>query len=144
MMKLLTLAAPLLLKGPQKNPAKLLGGYVALGVLATLGALAVIIGLWFFLAGEFGVDIAWLSIGILLLAGAVAVYYTLLAPKAKAEPHPITPYDVRTDPLGELIPQQLLDDPMVNKILKQIDQHPVGAMAAAVAAGTVVGHEVFK
>lgn len=140
MMKYLTFIAPLLIKAPRKNPVQTLTGFAALGILVALGTVAVLIGFWYFLAGQFGVDVAWLSIGILMLLGALGVYYAVLTPRKTPAP---APRDIQTDPLGEMIPQQLLDDPLVSKILKQIEQHPMGAMAAAVAAGTLVGHEVF-
>ena len=140
MMKYLTFIAPLLFKAPRKNPVQVLTGFAALGILVAAGFLAVLIGFWYFLAGRFGVDVAWLSSGIVMLLGALAIYFMLLTPRKEPQP---APYDVKTDPIGELIPKQLRDDPTVAKILEQIDEHPMGAMAAAIAVGTVVGREMF-
>ena len=142
MLRYLTFIAPLLVKAPRKNPVGVLTGFFAMGVLVMLGSLAVLIGLWYFIAGAAwgGVDLAWLAVGVLLLLGALFAYFAVRTPVKEPEP---LPYDVKTDPLSELLPDELTNDPVVAKVLKQINEHPMGAVAAAVAVGTLVGQEVF-
>jgi|GEM_PF-1920288 len=141
MMKYLTFIAPLLIKAPRKNPVQVLTGFAAMGLLIAFGSLAVLIGLWFFLARIAGVDVAWLAVGIIMLVGALIVFMSLRVPVKERE---TLPYDIKTDPIGELLPAELLKDPIVAKVLGQINEHPMGAMAAATALGTVVGQELFK
>lgn len=142
MLKYLTFIAPLLVKAPRKNPVGVLTGFFAMGLLVALGSLAVLIGLWYFLAGApwGGVDVAWLAVGIILLLGALFAFLAVRTPVKDPEP---LPYDVKTDPIAELLPAELTNDPVIAKVLKQINEHPMGAVAAAVAVGTLVGQEVF-
>lgn len=141
MLKYLTLIAPLLVKAPRKNPVQVLVGFAAMALLVAMGTLAVLIGLWFFLARASwgGPDIAWTIIGLLMLLGALAVYFMVKAPVKEPTDH--LPYDIKTDPIGELLPNEILKDPNVATVLKQIDRHPMGAVAAAIAVGTLIGRE---
>ena len=141
MMKYLTFIAPLLVKAPRKNPAAVLSGFAAMGLLVALGSLALIIGIWYVIALRIGVDVAWLAVGAIMLVGAFILFQSLKVPVKQREP---VAYDIKTDPIGELIPDELLKDPIIAKVLGQINEHPMGSMAAATALGTLVGQELFK
>ena len=141
MLKYLTLIAPLLVKAPRKNPVQVLTGFMAFGTLIALGSLAVLIGIWTVISLRFNApDIAWLTVGALMLLGALFVFMGLKSPVKEPERVPV---DIKTDPLGELLPDELLKDPIVAKVLQGIDEYPMGSVAAAAAAGAVIGKEVF-
>ena len=142
MLKYLTFIAPIVLKAPRKNPVQVMVLFTAMGLLLALGSLAILIGIWtaiFRFAGE--TYIAWSVVGLLLLLGAFAIYFFLL--KVPEKPRVDLPHALETDPLTELLPDQLTNDPTVAKLLKQISEHPFGSIATAIIAGTLIGQEVL-
>ena len=142
MLKYLTFIAPILLKAPRKNPVQVLVLFTVMGLLLALGGTAVLIGIWQFVFFLFPEGyLAWTVVGILLLVMAGLIYHFLLKQPEK-EPAELS-HALATDPLTELLPDQLTQDPTIAKLLKQISAHPFGSIATAVIAGTLVGQELL-
>ena len=142
MLKYLTFIAPLLLKAPRKNPVQVMVLFAAMGLLIAVAAIAILIGIWQFVFHLFPESyLAWTIVGLLLLIGAGFIYFFLL--KVPEKPRKELPKTLATDPIAELLPDQLTRDPTVAKAMKQISTHPLGSVAVAVAAGALVGHELL-
>ena len=142
MLKYLTFIAPILLKAPRKNPVQVMVLFSVMGLLIALAGIAILIGIWQFVFHLFPEShLAWTVVGILMLIGAGLIYYFLL--KVPEKPRRDLPQTLATDPIAELLPDQLTRDPTVAKLMKQISSHPFGSVAIALAAGTVVGQEIL-
>ena len=142
MLKYLTFIAPLLLKAPRKNPVQVMVLFATMGILLAIAAVAILIGIWQFVFHLFPESyLAWTIVGLLLLVGAGLIYFFLL--KVPEKPRQELPQTLATDPIAELLPNQLTQDPTVAKAMKQISSHPFGSVAVALAAGALVGHELL-
>ena len=143
MLKYLTFIAPLLLKAPRKNPVQVIVLFAAMGLLLAIAGIAILIGIWQFVFFLFDGRsyLAWTVVGLLLLLAAGLIYFFLL--KSPEKPRQKLPQTLSTDPIAEMLPDQLTQDPTVAKAMKQISSHPFGSVAVAVAAGALVGHELL-
>ena len=142
MLKYLTFIAPILLKAPRKNPVQVMVLFTAMGLLIAVAGIAILIGIWQFVFHLFPESyLAWTVVGLLMLIGAGLIYFFLL--KVPEKPREELPKTLATDPIAELLPDQLTQDPTFATVLKQVSAHPFGSVAIALAAGAVVGQELL-
>lgn len=145
MLKLATLVAPMVLGNKSADPVKLLGGFALAAILGALAAIFLLAAGFAWIATNIGVDVAFLTIALLLaiFAGCFALMAKREADFAKAQEEArsrrvqamLAQID---DPLTEHIPNDVLEHPLSQKILAQVEDKPWVASAAAVGVGMML------
>jgi len=142
MLKLLTYAAPFLLKGPTKGPVKKLIGRSVVYALMFFGLLCGLAALFVWVYKTYSLEAAFLAVGAIFFTGALIVNIAIWMKRPK--PHITTlPEKLDGDFIASHLPASLVKDPVVQRILKEIAEKPVAATAVAVTLGMLVSRELF-
>lgn len=142
MLKLLIATAPYLLKVPsQKSQKQVVRSLAALALFA-LSGLMLAAALFIYLTSIYGAAIGFLSMGTLFLTAGLMVFYKKKNPKvANSNSLPAT---TTSDPIAALIPEAIIRDPAVTKLINQIASKPVATSLAAATIGMLITREVMK
>lgn len=142
MLKLLIATAPYLLKVPsQKSPKQVVRSLAALALFA-LSGLMLAAALFIYLTSIYGAAIGFLSMGTLFLAAGLIVFYKKKKPKVASSNS--LPATTTSDPIAALIPEAIIRDPAVTKLINQIASKPVATSLAAATIGMLITREVMK
>ena len=150
MLKLATLVAPMVLGNKSANPVKLLTGFALAAILGVLAAIFLLAAGFTWIAANLGLDVAFLTLALTLaiFAGCFALMAKREADFAEAQEEArlqrIHAMLARTDdPLTEHIPNNILEHPLSQKILAQVEEKPWMASAAAVGVGMMLSGSVM-
>lgn len=129
------------MKTPRRNPIKSLVGIAFAYSLMALAALFIVVAAFIWLAKAYGTETALASTGgVLFLTGAIMLFW-LRAPKVRPSTmHP----KLASDPLAKHIPQNLRENPTMQKLLNEIAENPVMATAMAVTVGMLLSKEILE
>lgn len=142
MLKLITLAAPLLLQGRSKPPARSLAGRLLMAILILGAGLCLLGALFVWVLKTYSLELAFLTLGGTLFLGALIAAYAF-RPAREAVKEAATPAPIGNDALAKYIPESVAQDPLVQRIVKEISDKPVAATASAVVIGMLLSREVF-
>lgn len=144
MLRFATVILPMLLRLGTPNPVKAVGGYIGVFLLSGLAAIFFLAALFTWVARNYGLDVAFLTIALILTLFAVGLTVKSRAAKrdtSKATLNQGSP-DITEDPLAAYIPDDLLADPTVQKILEQIKDKPFIASLIALFIGIVLSTQL--
>lgn len=139
MIKFLLTAAPYLLKMPAARSQKQVArSFTALALFA-LGGLALTAAAFIFVTSVYGAAVGFVTIsGMFFTAGLVLFLKSKRAVVLKNE---ITIAGTSSDPIAAMVPDGVLKDPAVSKVLAQISKNPLAASAAAATIGMLITRE---
>jgi len=132
--------APFFLKGPTSRPGRKVAGLVLSLGLIGLSIVFLLLAGFIAIGTNFGWDVAFLALGLTTLTMALALYFSSRGHKVKAEE---LEKDMRADPIARFIPDSLQDDPRLEALMAKIQEHPMGAAAAAAGVGFVLSSTLF-
>ena len=145
MLRYASFIAPLLMRKGTPNPIRVMTGYMGALFLTVFAGIFLLAALFTWIATTFGLDIAFLTIAIILAVGAIGL--TIMARRSRTIDLK-TEHDRRerihamlaakNDPLSEHIPNEVLEHPLSQKILAQVEDKPWVASAAAVGVGMML------
>ncbi|WP_409432262.1 hypothetical protein ACJ3XI_08565 [Litorimonas sp. RW-G-Af-16] len=141
MLKYAKYAVPLFMKAPQKNPVKRLVKYALAYLLIALSGIFFFVAAFIWLAKTYGTETAFAATGGAMFLIALLIILFSREPSAKAVSIPAS---LANDPLAQYIPDNIKDNPTVQKLLYQIADSPVTATATAVTVGMLLSKEIFE
>ena len=141
MIKYAKYAVPYLMKAPRRNPVKNLARFALAYILIVLSAFFLLTASFIWLTKEYGVEVAFAVTGGALLFSAITLLATLRRPRKTAAP---IPPKLADDPLAKYIPENVRENPTMQKLLYQIGESPVTATATAVTLGMLISREFLE
>ncbi|MGB6231697.1 MAG: hypothetical protein WBF53_16390 [Litorimonas sp.] len=150
MLRYATIIAPLLMRKGTPNPVRVLTGYMGALFLTIFAAIFFLAALFTWIATTFGLDVAFLTIALILTAGAIGL--TIMARvsqtvKLKSEKDRQARIKAmlaaKNDPLSEHIPEEVLTHPLSQKVLAQVEDHPWMATTTAVGLGVMLSRQLL-
>lgn len=142
MLKLLTLAAPMLMRGRAKLPIKEMVGRLLIYFLVFGGLFCVLAALFVWIMKNHTLEAAFLAIGAILLFGALCLMMSSRRARQQVK-EAVTPESVEGDFLAKYLPESVSSDPLFQRVSKEISSNPIPAAAAAVAIGILLSREIF-
>lgn len=146
MLRLATLILPMLLRLGTPNPVKAAGGYIGVFLLSGLAAIFFLAALFTWVGRNYGLDIAFLTIALIMTLFAAGLTVKSRAAKRDARKPKLKGEkdlsDSTEDPLAAYIPDDLLADPNVQKLLDQIKDKPFIASIIALIIGIVLSTQL--
>lgn len=150
MLKYVSILAPLILRKGSPNPVKTLTNYMGAILLGILAGLFFLAALFTWVATNYGLDLAFLTVGlsfmvlaIVLLTMAKISQARTLKLQSEREARIKGLLATRDDPLADHIPDELLAHPVSQKVLAQIEDKPLVASAAALGVGVLLSHQLM-
>lgn len=119
-------------------------------IMASIAAIFFVAALFTWLTKTYGLDIAFLGVAVLLSIAAMSLI--LKARRTQKANQTILReqqdrlrdlLDGQADPLADHIPEDVLMHPLSQKILLQIEDHPLPAGLSAVGLGLILSHQIF-
>jgi len=141
MIKYAKYAVPYLMKAPRRNPVKNLAGFALAYILIILSAFFILTASFIWLTKEYGAEVAFAVTGGTLLFSAITLLAILRRPRKAAAP---IPPKLADDPLAKYIPENVRENPTMQKLLYQIGESPVTATATAVTLGMLISREFLE
>lgn len=146
MLRFATLILPMLLRLGAPNPVKAVSGFIGVFLLSGLAAIFFLAALFTWVARNYGLDIAFLTIALIMTLFAVGLTVKSRAAKRGARKTKLKGEkalsDSTEDPLAAYIPDDLLADPTVQKVLDQIKDKPFIASIIALIIGLVLSTQL--
>lgn len=151
MLKYASLLAPLLMRNGTPNPVRVFTGYVGAMFLSVFAAIFFLAALFVWIATNYGLDVAFLTVALILTVGAIGL--TIMARvsqtvklKTEADRHERIQamLAAKSDPLADHIPDEWLTHPASQKILAQIEDKPFVAAAAAAGLGLALSSKIVS
>ncbi|MGB3457616.1 MAG: phage holin family protein [Litorimonas sp.] len=150
MLRYATIVAPLLMRKGTPNPVRVLTGYVGALFLTLLAGIFLLAALFTWIATTYGLDVAFLTIAVILAVGAIGLTIMArvsqtIALKKTADRHARIKgmLAAKDDPLSEHIPDEVLTHPLSQKILAQVEDRPFMAGATAVGLGMMLSRQLL-
>ncbi|MEM7729274.1 MAG: hypothetical protein AAF311_08365 [Pseudomonadota bacterium] len=150
MLRYATIIAPLLMRKGTPNPVRVLTGYMGALFLTVIAGVFFLAALFTWIATNYGLDVAFLCIALILTAGAIGltimarVSQTVALKKAEDRHARIKGMlAAKEDPLSEHIPEEVLTHPISQKILAQVEDRPFVAGATAVGLGIMLSRQLL-
>jgi len=138
------------MKSGTPNPVRVMTGYMGAFLLTAIAVIFFLAALFTWIATNYGLDVAFLVIALILTAGAIGL--TIMARvsrtidlKASADRQERIKAMLasRDDPLADHIPEELLTHPLSQKILAQVEDKPFMAGATAIGLGIMISRTLF-
>ncbi len=142
MLKFLLAAAPYVLKAPNKSSQKQIARSFTALMLFALSAIMITAASFIYIASVYGAAIGLLVVAAICLLGGLALQW-----KAKSANRAVVQDTVLTetsDPLAAYVPDTILQDPNVSKVIGQIKANPLTAGLAAATIGMLLTREIMK
>jgi len=146
MLKILLAAAPYLLKASQSSEKQKARSFTAL-VLFALSGVMISAAIFVYLTSIYGAAVGFVSLSTFyLIVGLILVFK---ARKAHSTSRNLVSKDTKIsteigDPMASFIPDAVLKDPAVTKILDQIKANPIATTLAAATIGMMLTREFMK
>lgn len=151
MLRYVSLIAPLLLRKGTPNPVRVLTGYMGAFFLTALAAVFLLCALFTWITKTYGLDVAFLAVGLLLAIGAIGLTImarvsqtVALKKKSDRDARIKGMLAAKEDPLSGHIPDDVLSHPLSQKILAQVEDRPLAAGATAVGVGVLLSQQILK
>ena len=142
MLKLLITAAPYLLKARGQNSQKQIARSFTALVLFALSGLALIIAAFIYVTSIYGAAIGFIAISAIFMVGGSILYFKARTPKQLSNDN--LPSASTNDPIATLIPEAIMKDPAVSKLMGQVTANPIATSLAAATIGIIVTREIMK
>ena len=151
MMSYLSLLAPLLMRKGTPNPVRVMTGYMGALVLSVFAGIFFLAALFTWIATTFGLDVAFLTLALILTAGAIGL--TIMARRSKTidlkleedrKERIAAMLAAKEDPLSDHIPDDVLYHPVSQKILAQVEDKPLVAGATALGLGVMLSRQLLQ
>lgn len=146
MLRFITLFLPLLIRLGAAKPAKTARGQIGVFLLSLLAAIFFLAAIFTWVAQNYGLDLAFVTIAIIFTLFAVGMTIKMRrAEQTKAKALLNSAKDSSLgdeDPLAAYIPDDLLDDPTVQKFLDQIKDKPFLATIVAFIIGLILSTQL--
>lgn len=120
-------------------PIRAMMGSFTAAVLLFFGYILVLVSVFLFIRNAFGLEIAFLSTGLLTMLSSILVYIATQEKKLTSNDVP----DEDRDVVSELIPETLANDPHFIDLIQKIKEYPLGSTSAALALGVIISREFF-
>lgn len=150
MLKYVSIIAPLILRRGTKNPVRTLSGYMGAIVLTIIAAIFLLAALFTWIASNYGLDLAFLTVGLIFVLGALTLVIIarrseIKGRKLQEERHAQIKglLAATDDPLAEHIPDDILMHPISQKVLAQVEDKPLMAGATAVGLGVILSRQLM-
>lgn len=118
-------------------PIRAMMGSFTAAVLLFFGYILVLVSVFLFIRNAFGLEIAFLSTGLLTMLSSILVYIATQEKKLTSNDVP----DEDRDVVSELIPETLANDPHFIDLIQKIKEYPLGSTSAALALGVIISRE---
>ena len=146
MLRFITLFLPLLIRLGTASPAKTARGQIGVFLLSLFAAIFFLAAIFTWVAQNYGLDLAFVTIAILLTLFALGLAMKMrraqrTKPKALLKSAKDSSLGDE-DPLAAYIPDDLLDDPTVQKFLDQIKDKPFLATIVAFIIGLMLSTQL--
>ncbi len=148
MLRYATIIAPLLMRKGTPNPVRVLTGYMGALFMTLFAGVFFLAALFTWIATSFGLDVAFLTIALILTLGAIALTIMARVSKTielkKVEDRHLrikTMLASKEDPLSDHIPEDVLMHPFTQKVLAQVEDKPWIASATALGLGMMLSHQ---
>jgi hypothetical protein len=132
------------------NPIRVLTGYMGALFLTIIAGVFFLAALFTWIATTYGLDVAFLTIALILTAGAIGltimarVSQTVALKKVEDRHARIKGMlAAKDDPLSDHIPDEVLTHPISQKILAQVEERPFAAGATAVGLGMMLSRQLM-
>ena len=151
MLRYLSVIAPLLMRDGTPNPVRVMTGYMGALVLTLFAGVFFLAALFTWIATTFGLDVAFLTLALILTAGAIGL--TIMARRSKTidlklendrKERIAAMLAAKDDPLSDHIPQDVLYHPVSQKILAQVEDKPLVAGATALGLGVMLSRQLLN
>lgn len=151
MLRYATIIAPLLMRKGTPNPVRVLTGYMGALFLTIFAVIFFLAALFTWIATTYGLDVAFLTIALILTAGAIGL--TIMARVSQTiklktqkdrEARIQAMLNAKDDPLYDHIPDELLRHPLSQKILAQVEDKPWMATTTAVGLGVMLSNQLLN
>lgn len=142
MLKFLLAAAPYLLKAPSQTSQKQIARSFTALVLFALSGLTLAAATFIYVTSLYGAAIGFLTVSIMFLVAGLALYFK--AKNASNLRNDNLPAAKTSDPIAALVPEAIMKDPAVTKIMNQVTANPVATSLAAAAIGMLITREIMK
>jgi len=142
MLKLLLAAAPYILSASPQKPKKRIARRLMASLLFALSGLMLTAAMFVYLTAVYGAAIGFLSVSALFFFVGLIMFLKAKSPRLPKVNQP--PSVQTTDPLAGLIPESLMKDPAVTKLMGQITANPIATSLAAASIGMLITREIMK
>ena len=142
MLKLLLAAAPYVLSASPQKPKKRIARSLMASLLFALSGLMLTAAMFVYLTAVYGAAIGFLSVSALFFLVGLIMFFKSKSPKSLKVNQPRSVQS--TDPLAGLIPESLMSDPAVTKLVGQIRANPIATSLAAATIGMLITREIMK
>ena len=120
-------------------PIRAMIGSFTAAVLLFFGYILVLVSAFLFIRNAFGLEIAFLTTGLLTMLSSMLVYIATQEKKLNSNDVPEEDRDV----VSEFIPETLATDPHFIDLVAKIREHPLGSTSTALALGVLVSREIL-
>jgi len=142
MLKFLIAAAPYVLKAPSQTSRKQVArSFIAL-VLLALSVVALIAAAFVYVTSIYGAAAGFVAVSAIFLIIGLPLFFKARNPRRLAKNAP--PLIASSDPIAALVPDSVLRDPAVTKLLNQVVANPVATSLAAATIGMMITREIMK
>lgn len=150
MLRYVTMIAPLLMRKGTPNPVRVLTGYMGAFFLTGFAAIFLLAALFTWITNNYGLDVAFLSLGLILMFGAIGltimarISQTIALKKIDDRHARIKGMlAAKDDPLAAHVPDEVLTHPISQKILAQVEDKPLVASVTAVGLGVILSQQLM-
>ena len=142
MIKFLLAAAPYLLNARQGSSQKQIARSITALVLFALSGFALVAAVFIYVMSVYGAALAFVCISVMFMAvGLILFLKTKKSGTSGREKLSDTP---TSDPVAGLVPDAIMKDPAVSKLLGQVTANPIAASVAAAAIAMLITREIMK
>ena len=142
MLKFLLAAAPYLLKAPSQTSQKQIARSFTALVLFGLSGMALAAATFIYVTSIYGAALGFITLSIMFLLAGLAMYFKAKRPRRSGGDN--LPSPTTSDPIAALVPDAIMKDPAVTKIMNQITSNPIATSVAAAAIGMLITREIMK
>jgi hypothetical protein len=142
MFKFFLAAAPYFLKAPSQNSQKQIARSFTVLVLFAVSGISLLGALFIYITSIYGAALGLLCIGTVLFLAGLFLYFK--AKKGTVEVTDNLPMAATSDPVAAILPNEVMRDPRVTKVLAQIAENPLASTVAAASIGMIISRELFK
>ncbi|NNE57264.1 MAG: hypothetical protein HKN36_04070 [Hellea sp.] len=143
MLKFLLAAAPYFLKTPGKNSKKQIARSFTALVLFAFSGFALVAAMFIYVTSLYGAALGFVSVSLVLFAMGIGLYLKAkwaLTQSSKV-PAELAP---TKDPIASIIPDSIIQEPTVKKLLNRISANPISTSVGAAAIGVLLAREILK
>lgn len=142
MLKFLLAAAPYLLKAPGQTSQKQIARSFTALVLFALSGMTLAAATFIYVTSIYGAAIGFISVSVMFLVAGLALYFKAKNPRPSGKDN--LPSSETSDPIAALVPESIMKDPTVTKLMNQVTANPVATSLAAAAIGMLITREIMK